>query len=138
MSGRSKDDATVVDACAGRLVLENCDVSGGGIGVLVRGPADPHVRRCHIHQMSGLGLCAIDDGAGVFEDNEITGSIEANFTVGAGGNPTVRGNRMTRSQGRGVWFQPGSNGTFENNTVTDNRDVDWDATGNARCKIRQR
>ncbi|WP_322767692.1 TIR domain-containing protein [Frankia sp. Cr1] len=72
-TGRPREQA-VVDVGAGRLVLDGCDISGSGIGVAVHGGADPRVRGCRIHHTSGSGVVVSENGAGVFEDNEITGN----------------------------------------------------------------
>ncbi|WP_322755010.1 right-handed parallel beta-helix repeat-containing protein, partial [Frankia sp. Cas3] len=99
-TGQPRDRA-VVDVRAGCLVLDGCGISGSGTGVVVRGDADPRVQHCRIHHMAGNGIYVCDHGAGLFEDNEITGNTLSNVAVGSGGNPTVRGNCITNSQDAG-------------------------------------
>jgi F-box protein 11 len=113
-------EASVVDVRAGRLVLDGCDISGGATGVTIRAYAEPHIRRCRIHHTSGHGIRVLGAGAGVFEDNEITGSGRSNISVTSGGNPTVRGNRITASEHSGVWVGDDGRGVFEDNDIAGN------------------
>jgi F-box protein 11 len=117
---REPDDPPVVDIRGGRLFLVGCDISGTATGVAVHGDATPRVRRCRIHDISGAGVYVYDDGAGVFEDNEITGSTWANVAVESGGNPTVLRNRITGSARSGVAVWDDGAGVFEDNEITGN------------------
>ncbi len=61
-----------------------------------------------------------DNGAGVFEDNDITSNTYANVIVATGGNPTVRNNRITNSRQHGMWVYDNGAGVFEDNDITSN------------------
>ncbi|WP_322756165.1 right-handed parallel beta-helix repeat-containing protein, partial [Frankia sp. Cas3] len=84
------------------------------------------------------GVYVYDDGAGVFEDNEITGNTRDNVAVGSGGNPTVRGNRITNSQSGGVYIHDNGAGVFEGNIVNGNRRCDWDVSGADQTRMVRR
>ncbi|WP_131772202.1 MULTISPECIES: right-handed parallel beta-helix repeat-containing protein [Protofrankia] len=47
----------------------------------VQGDAGPRVRRCRIHHTSGRGVFVYDNGAGLFENNEISGNRKADWNV---------------------------------------------------------
>ncbi len=70
-----------------------------------------------------------NNGAGLFEDNEITGNTLSNVTVTSGGNPTVRGNRITNSRNGGVFVYDNGAGLFEDNIVNGNGKGDWIVSG---------
>jgi F-box protein 11 len=117
---REAGDPPVIDIRTGRLVLDGCDISGSATGVAVHANADPRVRRCRIHHTSGFGVRVVDGGAGVFEDNDITGNTFSNIKVLTGGKPTVRNNRITGSQQSGVYVHDKGAGVFEDNDITGN------------------
>ncbi|WP_165036424.1 right-handed parallel beta-helix repeat-containing protein [Candidatus Protofrankia californiensis] len=114
-------EGPVVDIRAGRLVLDGCDVSGSAsAGVAVHNDADPRVRHCRIHYVSGRGVHVYDKGAGLFEDNDITDNIRSNITVASGGNPRVCRNHIANSQRSGVFVYDNGAGLFEDNEITGN------------------
>jgi F-box protein 11 len=55
--------------------------------------------------------------------------------VESGGNPTVRGNRITGSQQNGVYVYNKGAGVFEDNIVTGNRKGDWNVYGADRRRM---
>jgi parallel beta-helix repeat protein len=96
-----------VDISKGRLILEDCDISGQGNNcIVIRDSADPRLRRNTIHDSKGHGVFITDKGQGILEGNDIFGS-----------NPTLRGNNIHDGKGNGVRIMDNGQGVLEDNDI---------------------
>ena len=71
------------------------------------------------------GVIVDGDGLGTLEDNDITGNTWDGVTIGSGGNPTVRGNRINRNSHSAVRAYYAGRGVVEDNDLTGNEQGAW-------------
>jgi len=109
-----------VNITQGRLDLDGCHISGQGLAcVVVRGGADPRMRRNVIHGGKRAGVFVTDDGLGTLEDNDIFGNGWAGVIINGGANPTLRRNTIHDGIQGGVVVGNGL-GTLEDNDIFGN------------------
>jgi Ethanolamine utilization protein EutJ (predicted chaperonin) len=104
--------------------VENCDIFGNFIEVMVSGKANPIFRQCKIHDGRGANIvCA---GQGMFEDCDIFGTQEGFFNISVqGGNPIIR--RCQIHDGwLGVSVFDGGQGFFEDCHIYNNINGAWE------------
>jgi len=107
-----------VDITAGSIELDHCDLTSQAFCCLVvRGHADPTVRRNRIHDGRYAGILVHEHGRGTFEDNDIFANALSGILVKEGGDPTVRRNRIRDAEQNGVFIYGHGRGTFEDNDI---------------------
>ena len=76
-------DQALVDVKRGRLLLEDCDITGAsGVGIAIHGPtAEPVIRRCKIHDGTSVGVLISDSGCGTLKDCDIYEPIVWSFSM---------------------------------------------------------
>jgi len=80
-----------VNIAAGRLDLEDCDISSQSRhGVGIHNGAEPRVRRCRIHDNKKSGIYVFDQGQGLFEDCDIAANTYAGVAVRTSGTPSIK------------------------------------------------
>ncbi len=123
----------------GRLELEDCDISSEvGSGVVIRGDADPVIRRCRIHACRSAGLLVYGHGKGLIEDCDIFANTFNGVTVAGGGAPTVRNCRINKNGAAAVRAYARGGGVYEQNDLRDNTEGAWSiessSVGNVTCR----
>jgi F-box protein 11 len=112
--------SSAVRIVQGRLELEECDLrSDAATCLVVRGGADPRVRRNRIHDGRSAGVIVGAQALGTFEDNEICRNRSVAVEVRGGAAPTFRRNRLFGSGG-GLFIHERARGTYEDNEIRDN------------------
>jgi len=107
-----------VDISKGRLILEDCDISGqGNHCIVIRDSADPRLRRNMIHDSKGHGVFITDKGQGILEGNDIFGNVRAQIIIDKGSNPMLRGNNIHDGKGNGVRIMDNGQGVLEDNDI---------------------
>lgn len=110
-----------VDITQGRLELEDCDIISQSLAcIVIRGGADPRVRRNRIHDGKQSGIFVCENGQGTLEDNDIFGNTLFGVSIKEGGNPTLRRNRVHDGKGGGVRITLNGQGTLEDNDIFGN------------------
>jgi parallel beta-helix repeat protein len=112
-----------VEIGQGQLRLEECDIGSQSMGgcVVIRGGADPRLRRNRIHsdRKGGCGIVVCENAQGILEDNDIF-DLYAGVVTHTGGNPRLRHNRIHDSY-QGVLVYDHGRGTLEeDNHIFDN------------------
>lgn len=111
-------DYVAVDIAQGRLDLEDCDILSESLsGVLVRGGADPRLRRNIIHDSKNHGVVVMEGSFGTFEDNHIRDNTMAGIVIREGSDPVFRGNKITGNKHHGCYVLEASVGTLEDNEI---------------------
>lgn len=111
-------DYVAVDIAQGRLDLEDCDILSESLsGVLVRGGADPRLRRNVIHGSKNHGVVVMEGSFGTFEDNHIRDNTMAGVVIREGSDPVFRGNKITGNKHHGCYVLEASVGTLEDNEI---------------------
>lgn len=114
-------DYVAVDIAQGRLDLEDCDILSASLsGVLIRGGADPRLRRNVIHGSKNHGVVVMEGSFGTFEDNHIRDNTMAGVVIREGSDPVFRGNEITHNKHHGVYVIEASVGTLEDNEIHTN------------------
>ncbi len=114
-------DYFAVDIAQGRLDLEDCDIVSKSLsGVLVRGGADPRLRRNIIHDADNHGVIVTEGSFGTFEDNRICDNTMAGVVIREGSNPVFRGNEINGNGHHGVYVLEASAGILEDNQIHSN------------------
>jgi F-box protein 11 len=109
------------DITSGRLDLEGCLISSDSLAcVVIRGAADPRLRRNLISSGGGVGVLVHEYGLGTLEDNQIFDNHLSGVEIKAGGNPSLRRNRIYRNGESGVLVHGEGEGTVEDNEIDDN------------------
>jgi parallel beta-helix repeat protein len=108
-----------VDISKGRLILEDCDLSGqGNHCIVIRDSADPRLRRNTIHDSKGNGVFVTDKGQGILEGNDIFGNVGSpQIRIDKGSNPTFRSNRIHNAKSNGVLITDNGLGILEDNDI---------------------
>ena len=116
--------------------LEDNDIFANTLaGVGIQSGGNPTVRRNRIHDGKSSGVHVYENGLGTLEDNDIFANTMAGVRIrtgvhananAAGGNPTVRGNRINRNGAAAVRIDANGRGIFEDNDLTDNVGGAWD------------
>lgn len=103
-----------VDIAAGRLDLEDCDISSDGLAcVAIHGGADPCIRRCRVHDGHRSGIHVFDSGRGTIENCEIFCCERSGVDVKAGGASVLRSCRIHDHKQGGVYIYEDAGGTIE-------------------------
>jgi F-box protein 11 len=80
----------------GQGVLEDNEIFGNIVGVMITTGGNPTLRRNRIYDSKGeSGVYVYENGQGVLEDNEIFGNAYAGVEISDGGNPLLRRNRQS-------------------------------------------
>ncbi len=108
-----------VDIAAGRLELEDCDISSQSLsGVGIHDGAHPILRRNRIHDgKEGGGVYAYAQGQGLLEDNEVFANTLSGVEIKKGSAPTLRRNRIHDNKQSGVFVQEQGQGLLEENEI---------------------
>ena len=115
------EEFNAIDITQGRLELEGCDIScEGDACVLIRGGADPRLRRNRIHDGAREGVFVQEEGLGTLEDNDIFNNREDGVGIIAGSNPTLRRNQIHDNKHNGVFVARRGLGTLEDNEISRN------------------
>ena len=108
-----------VNITQGRLELEDCNVTGYGLGcIAIHDGADPRLLHNHIHD-GYLGVDVYENGQGTIEENDIFGNVLSGVTIKEGGNPTLRRNRIHDCEAGGIFVYDGQ-GLLEDNDIFGN------------------
>ena len=108
-----------VNITQGRLELEDCDVTGYGLGcIAIHDGADPRLLRNHIHD-GYLGVHVYENGQGTIEENDIFGNVLSGVWIEDSGNPTLRRNRIHDCEADGIFVYDGQ-GVLEDNEIFGN------------------
>jgi hypothetical protein len=125
-----------VDVVAGRLELDDCDVSSDCLaGVAVRGDADARIRRCHVHDTPQGGVYFYGSATGVVEDCEIYRTAFAGVEVSEETRCTVRANVIHDCAQSGVYVRDTGQAVIEGNEMRDLASG-VDVQDSARAEIR--
>jgi len=128
-----------VNIFQGRLELEDCDISSQGLQcVAIHGSADPLLRRCSIHDGTGVGISVYANGQGTFEDNEIFANANVGLGISEGGNPIIRRNRISENGEVGIWVTEGGGGIFEDNDLRGNVKGAWEIAKDCEAYVQRR
>ena len=108
-------DVPSVDVGAGKLVMEDCDISSASSGcVAIHGPGtDPIIRRCRIHDSAKHGVYVYDNGRGTIEQCDIWGNRVTGVRISKGGNPLVTGCNIHNTRSDGIAVCEYGTGTVE-------------------------
>jgi parallel beta-helix repeat protein len=107
-----------VDISKGRLILEDCDISGQGrYCISIHDSADPRLRRNKIHNCSGIGVIVTENGQGLLEDNDIFENSGANVEINKNSHPILRANRIHDGKLTGIYLNGSAQGILENNDI---------------------
>lgn len=109
-------DCAVLDIMSGRAMIEDCEITGGYMGISIRGKAKPMLRNNKIHE-SRVGISAHDGGEGTIEDNYIYRNHATGIIVKGGGNPTIHRNRFL-ANGTGVMVLDSGMGIVKDNDIS--------------------
>ncbi|GAA2911473.1 right-handed parallel beta-helix repeat-containing protein [Streptomyces mexicanus] len=109
---RDCEDAGVLLEEDSAAELDRLEVIGGAPAVVVRGGANPLLRRARLVEPAGDGLTAGKDARGRAEDCEILGPKGAGVRAGAGSTLYVAGGGVTGSEGCGVLVEDGGSVTL--------------------------
>lgn len=111
-------DYFAVDIAQGRLDLEDCGILSESLsGVLVRGGADPRLRRNVVHGSKNHGVVVMEGSFGTFEGNHIRDNTMAGVVIREGSDPVFRGNEITGNKHHGFYVIEASAGTLEDNEI---------------------
>ncbi len=114
-------DYLAVHIAQGRLDLEDCDVTSESLsGVLVRGGADPRLRRNVIHHANNHGVLIVEESQGTFEDNEIMANTMAGVVIRESSTAVLRRNHIHDNNHHGVYMTGESTGAIEDNEIHGN------------------
>lgn len=110
-----------VDIGAGRLEMEDCDISSQSLAcVAIHDGASPILRRNRIHDGASAGVLIYDQGRGLVEDNDIFANSNSGVEIRAGGAPTLRRNRIHDGKSSGVLVWDQGQGLLEDNDILAN------------------
>ncbi len=114
-----------VDIAAGRLELEDCDISSQSLsGVAIHDGAHPILRRNRIHDDNqSAGVLVYAQGQGLLEDNEIFANANSGVQIREGSAPTLRHNRIHDNKQGGVMVNEQGQGLLEDNDLFANATV---------------
>lgn len=133
----SQSVRTGVDIAGGWLLLEGCDIqSNSGVAVVSRDGANPTVRNNRIHDGQSAGIFVLNNGLGVFEENDIYGTTFGGVIVTRGGNPTIRNNRIHDGYDAGIFVYDNGLGVFEGNDIYSNAHAGIAVTTGSNPKVR--
>lgn len=100
--------------------FRDCEIYGNAHpGIYVESSGDPTVIRCKIHDGKQNGVSVCQEGLGEFHDCEIYRNTWPGIFVKELGNPTVAG-CIIYGNGNGVRILNKGQGTFNNNTLSEN------------------
>lgn len=116
-------DVPSVDIGAGRLVMEDCNISSASSDcVAIHGAdTDPIIRRCKIHDSAKHGVYVYDNGRGTIEQCDIWGNRVTGVRISRRGDPTVTGCSIHDSWSDGVAVCEDGLGTVEHCDIWGNR-----------------
>ncbi|MBZ9640892.1 AAA family ATPase, partial [Streptomyces sp. PSKA30] len=99
-----RDSATGAEFTDGSAAeLDRLDMQDvGGVGVCVRGGANPLIRRARLRSIGGLGVAVADAGRGRLEDCHLERIGGAAVHVAEGGNLYIGGGRIEEPQAPGL------------------------------------
>ncbi|MEQ4301830.1 right-handed parallel beta-helix repeat-containing protein [Plantactinospora sp. B6F1] len=86
-----------------RPLLENCEVTGSGLGIAVAQESSPTLRRCRVHDVRGLGITVGPGCGGLIEDchTERTAAPGIQLSPGATAQVATSERGLPRSVGAG-------------------------------------
>lgn len=120
--------------------IEDCELVGNGLhGLAIKTGAEPVLRRCVLRGNTYDGAFVYENGRGTLEDCELIGNGFDGVATQEGGAPTVRRCTLADNQRYGVRTEDAeSGGTFEGNTLRDNRRGNWSfAPGSEKNVVRR-
>ena len=106
---------SVLDITSGRLLVENCEVTGGSVGIGISGKAEPVLKGNKVHD-SRIGIMAQKGGKGTAENNTVYGNNIAGISIKEGAELHVKGNRLLFNY-RGVLIFSDGRGVVEDNDI---------------------
>lgn len=126
-----------VNIAAGRLELEDCDISSQSHAcVAIHDSANPIVRRNRIHDGKSGGVYVYDQGQGLLEDNDIFANAFSGVSIKTGAAPTLRHNRIHDGKESGVYIYDQGQGLLEDNDIFANADAGVAITMDAAPTLR--
>lgn len=107
-----------VDITAGRLTLEDCEISSGLACIAIHNGANPWLRRNDIYNGRAAGIFVYAGGLGTLEDNNIQGNVTG-VQINEGSDPILRHNAIHAGKDDGVVISK-SKGTLDSNNIFNN------------------
>ncbi|MFM9499004.1 right-handed parallel beta-helix repeat-containing protein [Streptomyces galilaeus] len=112
------DDLPVVDAVAGQVALDNCDIIGTGWTTLLsRGVGSLAMRGCRVSNPAGAGVVETSATGSVLENCTLERFGTSAVVVSEKGAITMRGSTVRDAGGNGVLANGQSQGSVENCTI---------------------
>ncbi|MDE3228531.1 MAG: right-handed parallel beta-helix repeat-containing protein, partial [Chloroflexota bacterium] len=106
-----------VDIGAGRLELEDCDISSQSLSAVGVHDADPILRRNRVHDSKQSGVMLYGKAKGLLEENDIFANTLSGVGIKDGATPTLRRNRIHDGKGAGVFVYELGQGLLEDNDI---------------------
>jgi Holliday junction resolvasome RuvABC ATP-dependent DNA helicase subunit len=103
-------DGAGIEVDGGRGTMENVEIDGGGVGLLVNGGSRLSVSGLSVRKTTVAGV-QVTDAALALADSEITGSGGDGIHAAAGATLSVLRCRVHNSTGMGCHFAEGASGT---------------------------
>ena len=122
----------------GQGVLEDNEIFGNIVGVMITTGGNPTLRRNRIYDSKGeCGVYVYENGQGVLEDNEIFGNAYAGVEISDGGNPLLRRNRINENSHYAVLVYDRGGGTIEDNDLRGNAEGAWSISPDSEQNLRR-
>jgi F-box protein 11 len=122
----------------GQGVLEDNEIFGNIVGVMITTGGNPTLRRNRIYDSKGeSGVYVYENGQGVLEDNEIFGNAYAGVEISDGGNPLLRRNRINENSHYAVLVYDRGGGTIEDNDLRGNAEGAWSISPDSEQNLRR-
>jgi parallel beta-helix repeat protein len=126
LSIRNLGDAEALSIYEGSPVVEDCDISGYGIGIFIAGKStNAHLYHCRIHDMATSGVWVTRNSRALIVDCDIVDNGGPGIIIAKGGAPTVRKCRINRNSVAMLIDAGGRGGSYEDNDLRDNKDGAW-------------
>ena len=81
-----------------QCLMEDCEISGNGVGISIRRYACPTIRRCHVHQSASHGIDAEEYAEGKIEESDVVGNGHAGVCIGFGSMLAIHACRINYNE----------------------------------------
>jgi parallel beta-helix repeat protein len=114
----AKDAWYCVDVVAGRLDIDQCDITSSALAcIAIHDGADPIIRNTEIHDGNDVGIHVLPGGQGTIVDCGIR-EFRLDAVRVDGGFPTLRRARIVDAGQYGIFVTDSGSGVFEGNTIS--------------------
>jgi hypothetical protein len=108
-----KSCTRALDVCAGRLVMEDCEVTSVcGVGVVVRDGARLEAKRSKVLRCGQNGVFVFDGGCGSMEDCELVDNTFPGLGLDKCDDFRLKSSRVCHGKGDGVKIRGGGEGVM--------------------------